>query len=407
LVYGFHLLERPFVRGTKVGRYLRFTLNSRLKLPVSKLPEWGLWLDRASHRERVAHAQMLVCEDGGMAWPLALDYVGRLLCAAPTPGGACGSCPSCTQLAHFAHPDVHWIVPVIGGEGRGDDEDTCAPFLGEFRKFIEQHPCPMASDWIELLGGKQKVVQISVKESARIQRLLSLKSHSGGYKVVVLWLPERLNDASANKLLKLIEEPLDRTLLLLLSHDENSVLGTIRSRCQVHYVKPVPSGILTESLEQAGVDRSHAELLAELSGGQPGLAAQLYQNRDAVREPLQQFVEFMRLSYKRDLVALLQFSERLAKEPREQQKQFIAVSAQLLSQLLRLRHGALNQSLFSWFPDVAFQPEGLARLLDETKHRELMALFQTAQTDIGRNINSRIVLSDLGIQFMRLFAARK
>jgi len=115
----------------------------------------------------------------------------------------------------------------------------------------------------------------------------------------------------------------------------------------------------------------------------------------------------MRLSYKRDLVALLQFSERLAKEPREQQKQFIAVSAQLLSQLLRLRHGALNQSLFSWFPDVAFQPEGLARLLDETKHRELMALFQTAQTDISRNINSRIVLSDLGIQFMRLFAVRK
>jgi hypothetical protein len=115
----------------------------------------------------------------------------------------------------------------------------------------------------------------------------------------------------------------------------------------------------------------------------------------------------MRITYKKDLVGLLAFSERLAKEPREQQKQWIHVSAQLLSQLLRLRHGALKNSLFAWFPDVAFQPDGLARLLDESKHSEIQGLLQAALNEIQRNINSRIVLSDLGIQFMRLFAARK
>jgi hypothetical protein len=104
---------------------------------------------------------------------------------------------------------------------------------------------------------------------------------------------------------------------------------------------------------------------------------------------------------------LLAFSERLAKEPREQQKQWIQVSAQLLSQLLRLRHGVLQHSLFSWFPDVSFQPDGLAKLLDEAKHAEIQTLLQSALGDIQRNVNSRIVLSDLGIQFMRLFAARK
>jgi EAL domain-containing protein (putative c-di-GMP-specific phosphodiesterase class I) len=115
----------------------------------------------------------------------------------------------------------------------------------------------------------------------------------------------------------------------------------------------------------------------------------------------------MRLVYKKDLLALLAFAESLAKEPREQQKQWIQVSAQLLSQLLRMRHGALKNSLFSWFPDVSFQPEALAGLIDESKHREIQDLLQSALADIQRNINCRIVLSDLGIQFMRLFAERK
>lgn len=382
-------------------------MSPALQIPLNQLPEWGLWLDQAVVRERVAHAQMLVSEDGGMAWPLALEYVGRLLCAAPRAAGACGTCPSCVQLRSFAHPDVHWIVPVVGGEGRGDEEDTCAAFLADVRTFLSAHPHPLSADWIEQLGGTQKVVQISVKESARIQRLLSLKSHAGGYKVVVLWMPERLNDAAANKLLKLVEEPLDRTLLLLISHQEGEVLQTIRSRCQIHYVKPVPTGVLVESLTQVGVDRAQAGVLAELSGGQPGRALMLHRNRDALREPLQRFVEFMRLVYKKDLVALLQFTESLAKEPREQQKQWIHVSSHLMSQLLRMRHGALHASLFSWFPDVPFQPEGLARLLHEGQHEELQALFLSALTDIQRNINSRMVISDLGISVMKLFAARK
>ncbi len=382
-------------------------MNTALNLPLSKLPEWGLWLDQAVARERVAHAQMLVGEEGGMAWPLAQEYIARLLCGAPSAQGACGACPSCVQLGHHAHPDVHWIVPVVGGEGRGDDEDTCAPFLGEFRAFIQANPQPLSADWIDLLGGKQKVVQISVKESARIQRLLALKAHGGGFKVVVIWMPERLNDAAANKLLKLVEEPLDRTLVLLISHSEGDVLQTIRSRCQVHYVKPVPTGVLVAALVDAGIPQEQAAVLSELSGGQPGQAIMLYRNRDALKEPLQRFVEFMRLVYKKDLVALLHFTETLAKEPREQQKQWIHVSAHLMSQLLRMRYGALHTSLFSWFPDVPFQPEGLARLLREDQHAELQVIFLDALTDIQRNINSRIVLSDLGISVMKLFAARK
>jgi len=382
-------------------------LSAGLQIPLNKLPEWSIWLDQAAHRERIAHAQMLVCEDGGIAWALALDYLHRLLCEAPSSLGACKTCPSCVQLAKLAHPDVHWIIPVVGGEGRGDDEDSSAPFLADFRRFLLDNPQPLANDWIELLGGKQKVVQISVKESARIQRLLSLKSHGGGFKVVVIWMPERLNDSAANKLLKLIEEPQDRTLLLLISHEEQSVIATIRSRCQVHYVRPLSSSILIEGLVGLGIPTDQAQLLAELSGGQPGQAVMLHRNRDALREPLQWFVTFMRLVYKKDLLALLAFAESLAKEPREQQKQWIQVSAQLLSQLLRMRHGALKNSLFSWFPDVSFQPEALAGLIDESKHREIQDLLQSALADIQRNINSRIVLSDLGLQFMRLFAERK
>ncbi|NQW40579.1 MAG: DNA polymerase III subunit delta', partial [Cryomorphaceae bacterium] len=233
-------------------------MSAGLQIPLNKLPEWSIWLDQAAHRERIAHAQMLVCEDGGIAWPLALDYLHRLLCATPSALGSCKTCPSCVQLAKLAHPDVHWIIPVVGGEGRGDDEDSSAPFLADFRRFLLDNPQPLANDWIELLGGKQKVVQISVKESARIQRLLSLKSHGGGFKVVVIWMPERLNDSAANKLLKLIEEPQDRTLLLLISHDEQSVIGTIRSRCQVHYVRPLSSSILIEGLVELGIPADQA-----------------------------------------------------------------------------------------------------------------------------------------------------
>ena len=161
------------------------------------------------------------------------------------------------------------------GDGTSDSS------LVEFRNFLKFNKFPLIRTWIDALDASQKVVQISVKEAKRMGDLLSLKSHSGGYKVLLIWLPERFHDSAANKLLKTLEEPEPNTAILLISHDEESVLGTIRSRCQTLYLPPWGAENVRKWLiEERQLDPNQAKLLSALSGGEPGVAVDYLENRE-------------------------------------------------------------------------------------------------------------------------------
>lgn len=345
---------------------------------------------------RVPHAQLVVSAQGGMAWAAVQSYVKRLLC----PEGGCGTCPSCKQTSGLTHPDVHLVFPVTASAGDGTSDSS----LGEFRNFLKFNKFPLVRTWIDALDASQKVVQISVKEAKRMGDLLSLKSHSGGYKVLLIWLPERFHDSAANKLLKTLEEPEPNTAIFLISHDEESVLGTIRSRCQAVYLPPWGAENVRKWLvEERQLDPNQARLLSALSGGEPGVAIDYLENRERLVPLAENFVEWMRLAFKKDLPGLQNWVDTVGAWNREQQRDFLRFAGSLLSQLERLRHHALKHGTLEWFPDVPFNAAGFSKLMNADKVLLMHQTLDDAYVDIGRNVNARLVFFDASLQLMKAF----
>lgn len=354
------------------------------------------WIEQAS-LGHIPHAQLIVSKNGGLAWPAVQRYVQILICSQ----GGCGRCDACTQHRNLAHPDVHYFFPVIASASAGGGSDV---FLPEFRNFMKFNKFPVVRNWIDALDASQKVVQISVKEAKRMGNILSLTAHSGGYKVLVIWLPERMHESAANKLLKTLEEPEDKTVILLLSHDEEAVLGTIRSRCQTLYLPPLGRGNVERWLiDERRMDANQAKVLSSLSAGEPGIALDFLENRERLIPLAEHFVEWLRLAFKKDLAGLQLWVDQVAAWNREQQRDFLIFSGEVLSQLERKRHHALRGFALDWFPEITFNADGFAKLMD---HQKVLLMHQTlddAHKDIGRNVNARLVFFDASLLLMKAF----
>ncbi len=345
----------------------------------------------------IPHAQLIVSRSGGLAWPAVQRYVQILVCAT----GGCGQCDACIQHRQLAHPDVHYVFPVIASASGSGTSDA---FIGEFRKFLKFNKFPIVRAWIEALDGAQKVVQISVKEAKRMSDLLNLKSHSGGYKVLIIWLPERLHESAANKLLKTLEEPEPNTAILLISHEEEGILPTIRSRCQTLYLPPWGRSEVEKWLiQERRIDPNQAKVLSELSDGEPGVAIDFLENRERLIPLAEHFVEWLRLAFKKDLPGLHQWVDGLGSWNREQQRDFLVFAGGLLSQLERKRHHALRSFALDWFPEVPFNAEGFVKLLDPNKVALMHQTLDDAYRDIGRNVQARLVFFDASLHLMKAF----
>ncbi|KRO68478.1 MAG: hypothetical protein ABR88_03060 [Cryomorphaceae bacterium BACL7 MAG-120322-bin74] len=354
------------------------------------------WFEQARNGN-IPHAQMVVCENGGLGWLAVQRYIQTILCGS----GGCGSCDVCRQHHLMVHPDVHYVFPVVGGSASVGTSDV---YISEFRNYLTFNKFPLVRGWIDALDAAQKVVQISVKEAKRMGDLLHLKSHSGGYKVMLVWLPERMHESAANKLLKTLEEPEKNTVIILLTHAEEEVLGTIRSRCQTLYLPPWGNAEVEKWLiGTRKMDSIQAKILASLSAGSPGIALDFLENRERLIPLAAHFVEWMRLAFKKDLPGLQVWVDGVGGWSREQQRDFLVFSGQLLSQLTRLRHNALRGFALQWFPEVSFQPAGFAKLLTPRNILLLHKTLDDAFVDIGRNINPRLVFFDSSLLLMKAF----
>jgi len=354
------------------------------------------WIHQAASGH-IPHAQLIISQNGGLAWPAVQRYVQSLVCH----NGGCGTCDGCIQHRQLAHPDVHYIFPVVASASGSGTSDS---FLGEFRNFLKFNKFPVVRNWIEALDGSQKVVQISVKEAKRMGDLLSLTSHSGGYKILVIWLPERLHESAANKLLKTLEEPEPKTIILLISHQEDGILGTIRSRCQTLYLPPWGRTEVERWLiDERKIDPNQAKILSALSGGEPGVALDFLENRERLLPLAEHFVEWLRLAFKKDLPGLQQWVDHLGAWNREQQRDFLVFSGGVLSQLERKRHQALRGFSLDWFPEVSFNAEGFSKLMDRQKVSLMHKTLDDAFKDVGRNVNARLVFFDASLQLMKAF----
>jgi DNA polymerase-3 subunit delta' len=361
--------------------------------------EVKLKLRKLVQDDRTPHALMLFGPEGSGKLALALAMMQYLSCMDRQQEEACGTCPSCIKFGKLVHPDLHFVVPVLK-TGNMTAPPVSDDYAGQWRDALLKYPYLTEGQWYEALGAENKQGIINVKESENIIRKLGFKPYESEYRMVIIWLPEKMNQAAANNLLKLIEEPPERTVILMVSEHTDRLLPTIVSRTQLMHVPPLTDAdIRTGLLQQENADPRLVEDAVRKANGNMSLALQTLRQDEMEQLHFELFTELMRLCYARDIIKINDWVERIAVMGRERQKHLIDYSLRLLREnfILHLEHDRLNymsdrEAEFS----RKFSPfihEGNMFALEED--------FTLAGNHIEANGNPRIVLMDLSIGVIR------
>ena len=353
---------------------------------------------------RIPHAQLFSGPEGSGTLPMALAYARHILCGPEgAPGATENSCHR--KCARFSHPDLHFAFPVTTSE-KIKSHAVSDHFLEEWRKFLKDQPYGNLFDWYRFIGIEKKQGQIGVDDAQDMVRKLSLKSYEGGYKIMIIWMAEKLNTAASNKLLKLIEEPPDKTVFLLIVEDEEQVLQTIRSRCQVLRFPPLPEDAITSALTGKGVRKEEAMRMAQEANGNFNKALDLL-NKDSEELVFEQwFVQWVRSAFKARgnkgaIHELLLWSDEVSKTGRETQKNFLGYCLNVIRQAMLMNYGAPALAFMQFRVD-GFRMEKFAPFIHENNVLEIVQELEEAMFHIERNGNARIIFTDLSIRLTRL-----
>lgn len=353
---------------------------------------------------RVPHAQLFVGESGVGKLQMALAYAQYINCANRGATDACGVCPSCRKYATLEHPDLHFVFPI---EKKGNIT-SCDNLVKEFREIIRERKYFDETDWNEKIGSTKQTLIYS-GESEHIVRKLNFKAYEAPYKVMIIWLPEKMNIDCANKILKLLEEPADRTLLLMLSEQPEKLLTTIRSRTQSVHFPLLQEGDICAALKRDYPDQpqSHLELIAHTALGSYTAAVRQLTQEDG-NPYLGQFIELMRkawlVGFKKDYAALLQLWEWVdvfaANNGREKQKEFLQYSQGFIREnfIRNLQQPKLN---YMTGEEQAFS-KNFSPFVNQRNVQALSDEFALAERHIEQNVNSKIVLFDLMLKVILL-----
>ena len=362
-------------------------------------------LIRTVETGRVSHAQLFTGRAGSGSLAMAVAYFQYLCCRNRHNGDSCGECPNCQQIAALAHPDLHMVFPV-NKQGKKSGEvmlsDEFLPLLREL--FAERHGYFSAEEWYERLDlGKTLKGMISAREADTIIRKLSFKSFEAEYKAVLIWLPETMNEEAANKLLKILEEPWEKTLFLLVSEEPSRLLSTILSRTQEVAVGRIDTEVLARVAEKEGVsDPLQARNMARLADGDLlELKHLITGESDAQRkENFDLFCQLMRLSYNDKHLELIGWAEEVAQLSREQQRGLLRDAARLLRESFML-HAGLKQISYLWGEELAFCSK-FAPFVGITNIEPLMAEIECAQAQIYQNGNPTIVFTHFALAVSKM-----
>ena len=358
----------------------------------------GAKLREAVRSGRVAHAQLLEGHEGAGALALARAYAQYLTCQSPTETDSCGQCTSCKAHAKVQHPDVHWCFPFFKADGQ--ERATSEPHQGTWREAMLEGAYLGVEDWLDRLGADRKQLFISVDEALEVNRKLGLKAFHGGWKVWICWLPEMMRVDTANKFLKLMEEPTDRTVMLFVTEHPDRLLATIRSRVQRIHVPNLTAEQAAAGLASKwGVDGGLAQSLAHVSDG--NLAQAMRMARAGQDQPdLDRFSAWMRACWARDGRAMIEGSETFATLGREGQKRFLHYALHLVRQSIVGHYGAAQLVRLT-----SAEKGFLDKFSKFIHHSNVVALRDTleeAHSDVAGNVNGKLVFVDLSLQVHRL-----
>ena len=348
---------------------------------------------------KIAHAQLFCGGEGVGKLPLAIAYARYISCLNPSNEDACGKCPNCIKFNHLAHPDSHFIFPVV--KKKSTKDVVSDDYIAEWRELIAKTPYFNLHTWLEEMGAENQQAQIYVKESNEIIRKLSLKSSQGGYKIIIIWLPEKMNQECSNKLLKLLEEPAEQTVFLLVSEEPDMLLTTIQSRTQRINIKGIEEKDLKEALMNIhGLQEQDATDIAHRSEGNFLKAIESISLNEENKLFCDLFVALMRLSYQRKIKEMKVWSENVAAMGRERQKHFLSYCQRMIRE--NFIYNFHNRSItYLGSEEEAFSTR-FAPFINERNVMEIMSELNEAQRHIEQNVNAKMVFFDFSLKMIVL-----
>ena len=302
---------------------------------------------RSVKEERVSHAQLFTGPEGCGSLALALAYAQYVSCENKKADDSCGTCKSCVKYEKMIHPDLHFVFPVI--KGKKVTDPVSDNYIEEWREFVRKSPFFTINKWLDSIEVGNAQGLIFASEASEIIKKLSLKTFESDFKIMVIWLPEKMHQAAANKLLKMIEEPPEKTLFLLVSEEPDKVIPTILSRCQLIKIPSFSVDEIKSYLRSIyGTTEVKSTDIARVANGNLLRAIELCENDESGKFNLDSFKRLMRFTWKRDIISLIEWSEEMSATGRESQKNFISFSLRLLRENLMLSLEQFRNNFVSW-----------------------------------------------------------
>lgn len=353
------------------------------------------------NQERVSHAQLFTGPDGCGSLVLAMAYAQFVSCENRSATDSCGVCKSCIKYEKLIHPDLHFVFPVV--KDKKNNEPVSDNYIEHWRAFVRRSPYFSLNEWFDSIEVENSQGLIFASEASEIIRKLSLKTFESDFKILILWLPEKMHIATANKLLKMIEEPPDKTLFLLVSDEPDKVITTILSRCQLVKVPSFTRDDINDYISRNfELTEKISSDISEVANGSIVRAIELCRNRDSSLLNLERFKALMRFAWKRDIISIISWSDEIASIGREPQKGFLSFALRLIRENLMLSLGQIrNKLVYLTGEEAEFSSKFHPFITGDNIHPFAEEL-NLAYAHIEANGNARIVFLDLALKLTRL-----
>ncbi|NJM78629.1 MAG: DNA polymerase III subunit delta' [Flavobacterium sp.] len=363
-------------------------------------------LTRSASLGRIPHAQLFVGPEGCGTLVMAIAYAQYILCANVSNENDTGNASCNLKFGNYSHPDLHFVFPVATNDVI-KSHPVSANFLLEWRQFLKENSYGGLFDWYKVIGIQNKQGQIGVDEASEINKALSLKAYEGGYKIMIVWMADKMNTAASNKLLKLLEEPPEKTIFILITESLDDIIQTIQSRCQVLDFMRLSETTIAEALARnENCPINEAQKIAHQSEGNYNKALHLLKNNTEDYPFETWFIEWVRSAFKAKgnataIQDLISWSETIASLGREVQKQFLHYCIHFFRQAM-LNNYRVNELVFLEPKENNFDLKKFAPFIGGNNISSIFKELEDAIYHIERNGNSKIILTDLSIKLTRL-----
>ena len=357
----------------------------------------GKYIKQLQHfvmNDKVPHALMLETKEGRGGLGLAIAFANLLQCVDPQENDACGKCNNCLKSWQLIHPDIHFSFPVVKAEGKKRDESFSNDFLNLWRSIVLDRKYFNIQDWLLHINAEKSIANINVKECNEVIKKLSLRAFSGSKKVLIMWLPEYLGK-EGNRLLKMIEEPTDDTIIIFVTHDAGRILNTILSRCQIMRIPIITDEAISDYLSESySLDKGKLQNVISLAEGNLISANEMAEGIDSNLS--EEVISWLLRNYEFKIEELAAWIDNFARESKEYQKQFFRF-INYISRII-LRKGVFSEK--ADFGGANF--EKLAQILDLEKLEALEKIADKAIDEINRNISVKIMMMAASLEVAQL-----